>query len=155
MKVVLTLVGLLAVGSSLSASGETPSSVASKAKGASHVVVARVIDVQARFDTSQFGDQLIVSDVQLQVEEELKGSGSSAPVMTIEGGTIGDLTLDVSDMPRMKKGERAVVFLKEKSNGSQVPNGRGSGIMKLDKNNKVEDSDLTLDEVKRQVKEAK
>ena len=37
------------------------------------MVVAQVVDVQSRFATNRFGDQLIVSHVVLDVAETLKG----------------------------------------------------------------------------------
>ena len=129
--------------------------VGSRAKGADRVVVAKVTDVHSRFDVNQWGDQLIVSDVDLDVEETLKGAPKSKVSVTIEGGTVGDITLDVSDMPSMKKNDRAVLFLNEEPGGKHLPWGRGNGVMKLDGANNVEESDETLDDVKRKVKDAR
>ena len=53
--------------------------------------------------------------------------------VTIEGGTVGDLTLEVSDMPVMEEGDRAVVFLEDSKKGGYVPHRRGSGVMKVDR----------------------
>ena len=136
----------------VSATVNPPVDVSGLAKGAEKVVVASVQQVQSRFDTSEFGDRLIVSDAALVVEETLKGPHSTSTSVTVEGGTVGDLTLDVSDMPRLKAGDRAVVFLRRNGAGVNVPHGRGVGLMKLDSNNRVDNSNLTLDEVKRLVR---
>jgi hypothetical protein len=102
-----------------------------RAKGAQVVVVASVTDVQSRFVANESGDQLIVSQVTLNVEESLKGNERKQLTMQIEGGTVGDLTLRVSDMPAMAKGERAVIFLDQTASGVLVPHRRGLGVLKL------------------------
>jgi hypothetical protein len=73
--------------------------------------------------------------------------------VTVEGGTVGDLTLRVSDMQELKEGERAVFFL-DADGISNVPHGRGRGILKLDDNDHVQGSTLTLDQVKDAVRGA-
>jgi hypothetical protein len=122
------------------------------AKGAEKVVVASVQQVSSRFDTNEYGDNLIVTDAVLRVDETLKGAHVAAASVTVEGGTVGNLTLDVSDMPRLKAGDRAVMFLRLNAAGSNVPHGRGVGIMKLDGSNRVENSNVTLDEIKQLVR---
>jgi hypothetical protein len=139
----------------LSAQGGPPPDIASSSKGADEVVVARVADVNSRFDTNEWGDQIIVSDVALQVEETLKGKPAATNFVTLEGGSVGDITLDVSDMPSMEKNDRAVLFLKHTPAGSHVPWGRGKGVLKLDETNHVEGSNVTLDDVKNAVKNAR
>ena len=75
------------------------------------MVVAQVVDVQSRFATNRFGDQLIVSTVVLDVAETLKGQAARTLNVEIEGGTVGDLTLKVSDLPSFRPGDRAMFFL--------------------------------------------
>ena len=82
----------------------------------------------------------------------MKGPADKSVELSVEGGTIGDLTLEVSDMPTVKRGERAAFFVDRAKNGSLVPYGRGQGIMKLDVSNRVEGSDLSLDDVRRAVR---
>ena len=122
------------------------------AKGAERVVVASVQQVSSRFDTNEYGDNVIVTDAVLRVEETLKGAHAASASVTVEGGTVGNLSLDVSDMPRLKPGDRAVMFLRLNTAGRNVPHGRGAGMMKLDERNRVENSDVTLDEIKQRVR---
>jgi hypothetical protein len=150
---VLLLVG--AAAAAMSASADPPIDIPSRAKGAGRVVVASITDVQTRFDVSPYGDQLIVSDATLHVEETLKGPHVPSLHVTVEGGTVGDLTLSVSDMPTIEKGERTVVFLTQTPDGDHVPSGRGQGILKLNSANQVEDSNLSLDDVKQMVRDAR
>ena len=130
-----------------------PPDLAAHSRDAGKIVVARITDVHASFATNQFGDQLIVSNAVLEVLETLKGAPQAVTTITVEGGTVGDLTLKVSDMQELKEGERAVFFLDADGNGN-VPHGRGRGILKLDDDDRVEGSDITLDQVKTAVRGA-
>jgi hypothetical protein len=130
-----------------------PTDLATHARGAGKVVVARVTDVHSTFATNRFGDQLIVSNAVLEVVETLKGAPQAVTTVTVEGGTVGDLTLRVSDMQELKAGDRAVFFLDDDGSGN-VPHGRGRGILKLDDGDKVKDSNLTLAQVKDAVRGA-
>lgn len=119
-----------------------------RAQSSNLVVVGTMVDLNPVFETNQFGDQLIVSKVTLRVDESLKGAADRFLNVSIEGGTIGDLTLDVSDVPAVKRGERATLFLDRVDDGSFVPHDRGFGVMKLDPANRVEDSNLTLEDIR-------
>jgi hypothetical protein len=124
-----------------------------RAKGSQTVVVATVTAVHPRFGTNSFGDQVILSDLQMDVAETMKGQAGATLTVTVEGGQIGDLTLKVSDMPVMQPGERAIFFL-ERSAGNLVLHGRGSGVLKVDRGDRIPDSNLTVDDVRRTVRAA-
>ena len=136
----------------VSASTSRSVDVPTRARGAAKVVIAKVTDVEARFDTNQFGDRLIISQASLSVEETLKGTAEPVLSMDLEGGTIGDLTLQVSDMPTLRKGERAVFFMDSTASGSHRPHGRGLGVLKLDASNRVQGSSVSLAEIKAMVR---
>lgn len=142
-----------AMGASLLASGAPPT-IAAQARSSRKVVVARVADVRSRFDTNKYGDRLIVSDVWLEVEETLKGTAAGGMQATVEGGTVGELTLTVSDMPVLEPGDRAVFFLDEQPSGRHVPHGRGFGILEIDGAGRVAHQAQTLDDVRRAVRAA-
>ena len=74
--------------------------------------------------------------------------------VAIEGGTVGDLTLRVSDLPSLEEGERAVFFLDAAAGNDHVPHRRGNGVMKLSDNDRVVGSQLSLSDVRQQVAEA-
>ena len=151
MRSLLSLLLCTVAGSSVLL-GQAPS-IESQAKQARRVVVARVIGVQSRFETTAHRDRLIVSDVQLQVEETLKGVTSAVIDTTIEGGSIGPLTLKVSDMPVIRIGDRAIFFLDASSGGRHVPHKRGFGILKLDGTGRV-NAQLSLADVRLAVRAA-
>jgi hypothetical protein len=120
-----------------------------RARGAERVVVASVADSNATFETNEFGDQLIVSHVTLAVQESLKGKSEPSVEIDVLGGTVGDLTYEVSSLPKLARGERAVFFLaRDKWSGKLVPHLRGQGILKLDADNRVKGSSLDLHTIK-------
>jgi hypothetical protein len=153
MKRVVMLVSCLYGVVMLGADIGAQSTVTDHARSAGRVVVAHVVDVQSRFAKNQFGDQLILSDVVLDVTETLKGPITKVMKVTIEGGTIGDLTLKVSDLPTFKPGDRGLFFL-DSANGVLVPHDRGRGLLKVSATGLIEGSARSLDEVRQQVNQA-
>ena len=137
-----------------SASIDVPADLVEHAKGANRVVVATVTDVDSGFATNEFGDHLIISRVAFRVEETMKGSSQSTIEVMVEGGTVGDLTLEVSDLPRMERGKRAVLFLTGAPDGRQIPFRRGAGLMELNSDNRVTGTDLTVDDIRAAVRAA-
>ena len=136
----------------LMAAGQVPPvPLADRARGAESVVVGHVESVTPSWKTNDFGDRLIVSSVHVTVEETLKGDVQPTLDIDVEGGTIGTLTLRVSDEQSFAPGERAVFFVKRSARGRLVPHLRGQGLLKLDGTNHVPGSSLTLDEIRRTV----
>jgi len=136
------------------ASVDPPVDVGERAKGATKVILATVTDVQSAFGENDYGDRLILSQVTLRADETMKGPHEGTVVVTLEGGTVDDLTLDVSDMPKMEKGQRAVLFLTSSAGGRLVPYGRGSGVMDVDADGRITGTGLTVDDIRAAVKQA-
>ena len=103
--------------------------VGARAREAAHVAVATVTDVTSRFDTNEFGDRLIYSDVLVEVSETLKGVPANVLTVTVEGGEVGTMALHVSDMPVMRRGDRVLCFLDKSKRGEWVPHRRGLGLL--------------------------
>jgi hypothetical protein len=136
---------------SASASAQDAVPLAERARGAERVIVGRVAAVDPVWRVNEFGDRLIVSVVRVAVDQTLKGETQSAVDVEVEGGTIGGLTLRVSDLTTFTAGERAVFYLKRSPRGAFVPHLRGQGLLKLDRSDRVPGSSLTLDEIRRTV----
>jgi hypothetical protein len=152
------IVALLAPGGTVAAQHGPPVDLTSLARGADRVVLATVTRVDPVFQTNEFGDKLIVSRTHLRVDTTLKNGrqpDSDALVLELEGGTIGDLKLEVSDLPSLERGDRAVVFVRQNGRGALVPHGRGHGILKLDASDRVEGTQLTLSAVRHAVQRAR
>jgi hypothetical protein len=131
------------------AAQHVPVPLVERGRGAQRVVVGRVAAVNPQWQVNEFGDRLIVSNVHLSVEETLKGDSEPLLSIEVEGGTIGELTLHVSDLATFAPGDRAVFYLKRNGRGVFVPHLRGQGVLKLDLSNRVPGSSLTLAEIRR------
>jgi hypothetical protein len=131
---------------------QKPATIEERAQGAERVVVATITNITSRFARNEFGDELIVSQATLAVEESIKGSSEAVTTLDYEGGTVNGLTLKVSSLPVLSRGERAVFFMTRGKKGELKPHLRGQGILKLDTKNRVENSSLTLDDVRRMTK---
>jgi hypothetical protein len=143
--------GLLGSGLALSASQAAPAPLGERARGAERVVVGHVASIAPAWQVNEFGDRLIISVVRVVVDETLKGQVIPTLDVEIEGGTIGDLTLRVSDQASVSPGDRAILFLKRTTRGTFAPHLRGQGLLKLDASNRVAGSTLTLEDVRREV----
>lgn len=153
LRVLFLCCGLLASARAIKAN-QTPGSavpLSERARGAERVVVGRVTSAAPAWQVNEFGDRLIVSVVRVVVNETLKGQVTPTVDVEIEGGTIGDLTLHVSDQTQLSTGERAVFYLRRNPRGSFVPHLRGQGVLKLDASNRVPGSSLTLEDIRREV----
>ena len=156
MRTGLVLVALCALSVAVDAAGGRPVDLATRTRGANKVVVARVVDVTARFDVNEHGDRVIVTQALVEVEESLKGAPAQVLPVDVEGGTIGEMTLSVSDMPTLRSGERAVFFLNAATaSGTHRPHRRGLGVLKIDRTDHIEGSTASLDDVKLAVRAAR
>lgn len=125
-----------------------------RTRGSDQVVVGRVSSVTPVWRNNDFGDRLIISIVHVSVEETLKGASQPTMDVEVEGGTIGTLTLRVSDLETFTPGERAVFYLQHSRRGTLVPHLRGLGLQKIDQAGRIRGSNVTLDQVRREVRAA-
>jgi hypothetical protein len=142
--------GLALVSSPAAAQLSAP--VSDRARGAEQVVVGHVSSVTSIWRENDFGDRLIVSVVHVIVDETLKGATQSGIDVEVEGGTIGSLTLRVSDLDTFARGDRAVFYLQHNRRGGVIPHRRGLGLQKLDGAGRVYGSGMTLDQIRREVR---
>ena len=134
---------------------ETAVPLADRARGSERVIVGRVTAVNPVWRTNEFGDRLIVSVTRVAVDETLRGPSHASVEVEIEGGTIGTVTLHVSDIDAVAAGDRAVFYLKRTSRGAFVPHLRGQGFLKLDRSDRVRGTAVTLSDIRRTVAEAR
>ncbi len=125
--------------------------VISRARGAERVVVGTVDRVVPMAVQNEYGDQLIVSRTTVVVEEVLQGSPTQMLTVDIEGGTLGDLTLQVSDMPVVRQGDRGIFFVRPSAPSLHVLHRRGEGMLRLRQDEVVDHPGLTLDSIRRQL----
>jgi hypothetical protein len=154
----IALISVVVAGAALVHAGGPKAShqaeLKSRMKGAERAFVGRVTRMSPYMKRTDRGDVLIVSHVEMAVEEALKGQESGTAQMEIEGGTLNGVTMEVSDMPQMRPGLRAVVMLKQNMRGEMVPHQRGAGVLELEQEH-VKNSDLWLDDVRLAAAEAR
>jgi len=139
---------LLLAGAYSRAVAEPPPGLQQRFQGAQRAVVGKVAAVQARWDRNEWGDQLIVSRMTVEVEETLKGFSGKRLDVDVEGGTLDGLTLHVSHQAELAPGDRAIFILNESTTGVQTPHRKGLGLLRLDGNNQVEGTSTTLADVR-------
>lgn len=132
-----------------------PVPLVERARGAEQIILGRVASVSPEWRVNDFGDRLIMSVVRVAVDETLKGGSAASVDIEVEGGTLGGLTLHVSDQQSFTPGDRAVFYLSRSRRGAMVPHLRGQGTLKLDPTSRVPNSSLTLDEIRRTVAAAR
>ena len=75
---------------------------------ASSIVVGEVTNVQFQWEGGN-----IFTYVTVSVEQYVKGAGGTEISVKVPGGTVGDITQWVSDVPSFQIGERMLLFLKD------------------------------------------
>lgn len=123
-----------------------------RVEGADSVVVATARSVTASWRENEHGDRIIVSRVQLDVDETLKGARTSAMWVDVDGGTLDGYTLRVSGLHMPEIGERGVFILDAAERGVRTPHLRGLGILPLDGRDVVRGSNVSLGEIRSRVR---
>jgi hypothetical protein len=151
---IATTLGLACATAAVAQEGP-PIPLVERARGAERIILGRVASVSQEWRVNDFGDRLIMSVVRVAVEETLKGDSQASADIEVEGGTVGGLTLHVSDQQSFAPGDRAVFYLARSRRGAMVPHLRGQGTLKLDRTSRVPNSSLTLEEIRRTVAAAR
>jgi len=74
------------------------------------IFTGRAISQRSEWSTAQ-GQRSIVTLVTFAVEKLHKGKAEAVITLQFLGGTVGQVTMDVAEMPRFRKGDRAVLFV--------------------------------------------
>jgi hypothetical protein len=75
---------------------------------AKQIVIGHVVNMQSEWTQDR---AKIFTYVTVQVEEYVKGTGNLEVTVKIPGGSVGDITLRVSDIPEFTVGEKVLLFL--------------------------------------------
>jgi hypothetical protein len=80
---------------------------------AATIVRGEVTDVRSEWRDRQPGSGPIVTFVTVRVQQTLKGGPSPQLLLQFLGGTVGDQTLTVAEMPQFKIGDRDILFIND------------------------------------------
>lgn len=98
------------------------------ARRAPVVVRGKVAKVQSHWS----GDHMrILTDVDITVDEALKGTPEQTVRITQPGGTVGDIGQKIAGLASFKEGEQVVVFLERQSSPGYRVAGMAQGKFKL------------------------
>jgi hypothetical protein len=92
------------------------------------VVQGTVRRVQSRWAA---GGRRIVTDVEIQVSDVLKGSPGRTVVVTQPGGRVGDIGQRVSGLASFDEGEEVVVFLQRRGRDAYSVRGMAQGKFRV------------------------
>lgn len=76
------------------------------------VFVGKAVNSRAEWRTGGT-DRVIFTFVEFEVQELLKGNSGKTVTLQFLGGTVGDVTLEVSGIPRFNAGDRVVLFVEK------------------------------------------
>lgn len=97
---------------------------------AGSIVVATVVSRRAEWE-AYGASKLIITKITLAVEQSVKGSMPGTLVIEVVGGTIGDQTLRVSDVPEFRVGDRDVLFLNNHPHAVSPVVGSDQGLFRI------------------------
>jgi hypothetical protein len=83
---------------------------------AEFIFQGNVTDVRSQW-IGEGGQRQIVTYVTFKVEDAVKGSPGANYTIRMLGGTVGDITMAISDAPQFKIGDKDILFVEH--NGSQ------------------------------------
>jgi hypothetical protein len=154
--------GVLSLGAGLLLAGSVQAAVAADPptdaliaglQRANVSIVGTVTETRPARRRNSFGDDLIVTTAIVYVNETLHGTGPAWLPIEIDGGTLNGVTMRASDLPLLNRGDRAVILADQLKDGRFVPHGRGQGVLPLQADDRLQDSTLTLDDVRRIARE--
>jgi hypothetical protein len=112
----LTCAGVLAIGCSALATTVIPPSFDELVSRAEVIFQGTVTDVRSQW-VGEGGQRRINSYVTFKVEDAIKGKPGAQITLQMLGGTVGSETMEVTDAPKFKVGDRDILFVE--NNGTQ------------------------------------
>ena len=112
----LACAGILAIGCSALATTVIPPSFDELVSRAQVIFQGTVTDVRSQW-VGEGGQRHINSYVTFKVEDAIKGKPGAEITLQMLGGTVGSETMEVTDAPKFKVGDRDILFVE--NNGTQ------------------------------------
>ena len=112
----VTCAGILAIGCSALATTVIPPSFDELVSRAEVIFEGTVTDVRSQW-VGEGGQRHINSYVTFKVEDAIKGKPGAQITLQMLGGTVGSETMEVTDAPKFKVGDRDILFVE--NNGTQ------------------------------------
>ena len=115
-------------------------SIEQMSRSAPLIVHARCIGNSTGWDSGE-----IWTFTNFEVEESWKGSAPSPISVRLLGGRLGNLTSNVSGVPRFRSGEEVVLFLEPTARGDFSIVSWAQGTLRIRRNNRTGEESVTQD----------
>ena len=115
-KHLLVLVGVILATLSAPATTVIPPTFDQLVNDAEFIFQGNVTDVRSQW-VGEGGQRQIVTYITFTVEDAVKGSPGTSYTIRMLGGTVGDITMAISDAPQFKVGDKDILFVEH--NGTQ------------------------------------
>lgn len=123
------LLGLALCATSASATTMVREDVPSLARSSDAIVRGKVVRTESRWTSDRMR---IITLVEVEVEESLKGAPSRRITLVQPGGQVGDIAQKVSGLASLEQGEPVVLFLRRYGKARYVMNGLGQGKFRVE-----------------------
>ena len=112
----LVLTGVILTALSARATTVIPPTFDQLVNDAEFIFQGNVTDVRSQW-IGEGGQRQIVSYVTFKVDDAIKGSPGASYTIRMLGGTVGEITMAISDAPEFKVGDKDILFVEH--NGTQ------------------------------------
>ena len=112
---VWAVIALLAFAAApLTATSVIPPTFENLVDNASDIFIGRVARVESRWVDTPWG-AVIFTYVTFDIEQSMKGTARVQTTLQFRGGTVGDVTLHIADMPEFRVGDRDLLFVGDRT----------------------------------------
>jgi len=105
---------LLSTATSVNATSVIPPTFEGLVDSATEIFVGTVVSRECRWVDTPWG-RVIFTFVTFRIEESLKGGSRGQTTLRFRGGTVGDVTISVADMPEFQVGNRDLIFVGDRT----------------------------------------
>jgi hypothetical protein len=105
---------IVGTASTVAARSVIPPTFSELVSNATEIFIGHVVSRESRWVDTPAGP-VIFTDVTFGVEEILKGNQQQQTTLRFRGGTVGDVTLAVADMPKFAPGDRDLLFVESRN----------------------------------------
>ena len=105
---------LVCTATSISATSVIPPTFEGLVDSATEIFVGTVVNRECRWVATPWG-RVIFTFVTFRIEESLKGGLRGQTTLQFRGGTVGEVTISVADMPEFQVGNRDLIFVGDRT----------------------------------------
>ncbi len=113
-------------------------------RGSDAIVVGKVVRSHSRWTSDQ---RLIVTEVEVEIAESLKGAAGKSVVILQPGGVVGEIGQRVSGLARFQLGDEVLVFLERQGRRTFLVTGLAQGKFRIERSSDGQEAYAVPDDV--------